>query len=68
MYNTQLKFNVCRNCGGQLMVIKSMRYETCRIRIYCCKKCKDVRKSVENFKEENCRVYKRDIPRPIKTN
>lgn len=52
MLKTSQKFNTCELCGGHLRVIKSRRYETCRLRTYCCDKCKNLKKSREKFQDQ----------------
>ncbi|MDO5580714.1 MAG: hypothetical protein Q4G69_06235 [Planctomycetia bacterium] len=46
------KFNVCELCGGHLRVVKSSRFETCRLRTYCCDKCRNLKKSREKFQDK----------------
>lgn len=43
------KFNICKKCGNRLKIVASQRLETCRIRTYFCRKCKDIKKSIEHF-------------------
>ncbi len=52
MEKTGRSFNLCSHCGQVMHVIKTKKFDECRIRTYECRECKTRRRSVERFRPQ----------------